>query len=410
MMVSAAVVRNLTFLLLNPEGMSAENEHTAEAAVTTSCSGVKPSAIEWMPGGIAFGSGGVRTLCQLGVYASLYDAGLTSHVTNWYGCSGGSVNAFFAALGVSASCVRDCIGLLDLHVIGKVTEELLLDYMNTWGINSGEAFIAFIGRFADTWEPGASTWTFADLARERPGKQLHIIATNISRGHIVVFNVTNTPDIRVLDAVRASSAIPLFFTPWASPTGEYYCDGALLESYPWSCVVDKEQTLVILNSDKEIRQFREGHVRPAPTSLGEYMLQIFQTVRRGYMKSSTPPKHWIAVNNRDVSIVDFGIGKEQREALFAEGEAAGKSWISFKRSKQSRPGLAEDQSLTAAKQSRSSAMPQSPHECDHPNTYASDHPLPDRMSDNRQSGNRMPLLHPSRGSQTPRSRDRRWSL
>ncbi len=333
-------------------------------------------------------------MCQLGVYTALFEAGLTAHVTNWYGCSGGAINAFFAALGVSSAWVRDCIGLLDLHLIGKVTEELVLDYMNTWGVNTGEAFIEFMGRFAETWEPGSSHWTFADLVRERPGVRLHIIATNISRGHLVTFNATNTPDVRVLNAVRASSAIPLFFTPWISDAGEVHCDGALLESYPWSCVIDKEQTLVILNSDTEIRQLREGHVRPAPTGLGEYMWQIFQTARRGYMVSSTPPRHWIAVNNRVVSIMDFGITREQREALFAEGEAAGRGWIAFKRSKQVDPV----------------ATSQSPPACDDQNTGSSGHPSPDRMSGSRQSGNPAPPLRSSQGSQTQRSRDRRWSL
>ncbi len=416
MTVSTAVLRNLTFPLLFPEGMSDETEHISRAAeyLPTSYASKHEhiaTVKEWMPLGIAFGSGGVRSMCQLGVYTALYDAGLTARVTNWYGCSGGAINAFFAALGVSSRWLRDCIGLIDLHLIGKVTEELILDYMNTWGINSGEAFVEFMGRFADTWEPGANAWTFADLARERPGVHLHIIATNISRGHLVTFNAANTPDVRILDAVRASSAIPMFFTPWVSPAGEYFCDGALLESYPWSCVIDKERTLVLLNSDTEIRQMREGHVHAAPTSLGGYMQQIFQTVRRGYMVSSTPPRHWIAVNNRNVSIVDFGIGKEQREALFAEGETAGKAWIAFKRSKQSRSELAEDQSLTATKQSRSVATPESPHACDHPNTCAvPDHLLPYKTSDIHQSGSRMPLLHPSRDSHERCSRDRRWSL
>jgi predicted acylesterase/phospholipase RssA len=360
--------------------MSADTEHIS----------ADPSG-EWMPRGIAFGSGGIRCLCQLGVYAALYDAGLTARVTDWYGCSGGAINAFFAALGVSSRWLRDCIGLLDLQIVGKVTEELVLDYMNTWGVNSGETLIEFLGRFANTWEPGSSTWTFADLARERPGTRLHIISTNISRGHTVTFNVTNTPDMRILDAVRASSAIPLFFTPWISAAGEVHCDGALLESYPWSCVTDKEQTLVILNSDTEIRQVREGHVREPPASLGGYMWQLFQTARRGYMISSTPPRHWIAVNNRVVSIVDFGITREQREALFAEGEAAGRGWIAFKRA-------------------RHGATSQSPPACDGPNTGSSGHPSPDRMSGSRQSGNPAPPLRSSQGSQTPRSRDRRWSL
>jgi predicted acylesterase/phospholipase RssA len=346
----------------------------------------------WMPRAITFGAGGVRIICQLGVYATIHDAGLTARVTDWYGCSGGAVCAFFAALGVGTRWIRDCIAILDLQLVGKASEELVLDYMNTWGVNSGEALIQFLGRFADTWEPGSSSWTFADLARERPGTNLHIIATNISRGCQAIFNATNTPTIRVLDAVRASSGIPLFFTPWRSPEGEIFCDGAIIETYPWLCVKNKDDTLVLINSDKDIKQFRGTDMPwPPPTSLPEYLTRIFYTLRRGHVTSLTSPKHWIAVNNRDVSIFDFGVTLEQRTRLFAEGEMAGRGWIAFMRV-------------------RCAATTRNPHVCAHPNTCASDHSEPDKKSDNHQSGIRSPPPHLSRDSQTRRSRDRRWSL
>lgn len=373
-MVSVAVVRNLTFPLLHQEGMSADTELTA-----------------WMPHAIVFGAGGVRVVCQLGVYVTLHDEGLTAHVTDWYGCSGGAICAFFAALGVSSRWVRDCISILDLQVIGKPAEDLVLDYMNSWGVNSGEELVRFLGRIADTWEPGASAWTFADLARERPASRLHVIATNVTRGCQVVFNATNTPDVCVLDAVRASSGIPLLFTPWRSAEGDLLCDGAIIETYPWSCVTDKNSALVIINTEKDVRQFRSDFTLPPPTSLPEYLTRIFYTMRRGHVASLTPPKHWIAVNNRDVSVFDFGITREKREALFAEGEVAGRGWIAFMRA-------------------RRAATTQSPHACDRPSTCASDHPGPDRMSDSHQSQSRLPQPYPSRDSHTPRSRDRRWSL
>ena len=383
MTVLAAVVRHLTFPLLFQEGMSAETELTP----------LDPSG--WMPRAITFGAGGVRIICQLGVYAAIYDAGLTVHVTDWYGCSGGAVCAFFAALGVGTRWIRDCIAILDLHLVGKASEELVLDYMNTWGVNSGEALIEFLGRFADTWEPGSSLWTFADFARERPGVNLHIIATNISRGCQSIFNATNTPAVRVLDAVRASSGIPLFFTPWRSPEGEIFCDGAMIETYPWLCVKNKDDTLVIISSDKDIKRFHgTDTILPPPTSLPEYLSRIFYTMRRGHVTALTTPKHWIAVNNKDVSIFDFGVTSEQRERMFAEGELAGREWIAFMRV-------------------RCATTPQSPHVCVPPNTsWASGHPEPDKKLDSHQSliHSPPPQKYHFQDSQTRRSRDRRWSL
>lgn len=352
---------------------------------------VETELTAWMPHGIVFGAGGVRVVCQLGVYATLHDEGLTTHVTDWYGCSGGAICALFAALGVSSRWIRDCIAILDLQLIGKPAEDLVLDYMNTWGVNSGDKLVQFLGRFADTWEPGASAWTFADLARERPAARLHVIATNVTRCRQAVFNATNTPDMRILDAVRASCGIPLLFTPWRSAEGDLLCDGAIIESYPWSCVHEKDKTLVIINTEKDVRQFSTDHVFAPPVSLPEYLTRIFYTMRRGHVASLTPPKHWIAVNNRDVSIFDFGITREQREALFAEGEVAGRGWIAFMRA-------------------RRAATTQNQRACDSHCTLSSDRLSPDRMSDSPESRNPVPPLYPSRDLQTPRSRDRRWSL
>ena len=51
-------------------------------------------------------------------------------------------------------------------------------------------------------------------------------ALNISDSKVEYFNYKNTPDIKVIDAIVASSSLPLLFPPYKI-NGSYYYDGGL---------------------------------------------------------------------------------------------------------------------------------------------------------------------------------------
>ena len=342
------------------------------------------------PCGVSFSSGGVRIVGHLGALARLLEAGALNDVTDWYGCSGGSFCAFFGALGVSAPWLRDAIEYFDTRVIASIEDDLVTDFMNSWCVNSGQGMISFLGRFVETWEPGSSTWTFADAKERRPGIRLHITATNVSRGCLTVFNSALTPNMKIMDAVRASSAIPCFFKPWISPAGDLFCDGAVLEYFPWSCVRDKANTLVITGSDTEIG----GRPRAIPVTLltlSDYIGNLMKLIQQ--MQSYENPRNWIAVNNKSISSIDFHMTREERISLFDEGGAAASGWLAF------RQRILCEGTL------------RSPASCEDRCTLSSGRLSPDKTSDNRQSQSPLPLPYPFRGSRTENSRrGRRWSL
>ena len=96
----------------------------------------------WQPRAISFSSGGVRVLGHVGVLAALVEEGMATGVREWWGCSGGALCALLGALGVSAGWLRDCVAALDLRLLGGVEEEMVADYFQTWGVNSGRGWIA----------------------------------------------------------------------------------------------------------------------------------------------------------------------------------------------------------------------------------------------------------------------------
>jgi predicted acylesterase/phospholipase RssA len=340
----------------------------------------------WQPHTVSFSSGGVRIIGHFGVMARLLEAGALGAVRNWYGCSGGSICAFLGALGVSPAWLSDCVENFNMSALGEISEELVTDYMNTWGVNTGESGMVLFGRFIDTWEAGASAWSFADLAAARPGIALGITATNVSRGKLVLFSAETTPDMRIMDAIHASCAIPLYFTPWVGE-GDVFCDGAVMEQYPWSCVADKKLALVVVCSETAIsgRERDRADMR----DLRDYAARLVQIVRQ---KQVAAPLFWIAVNNKTVSVVDFDLDREGRMSLFGDGQRAAEGWLRFRQ--------------IAGSVRTAGTPPQNEGHC----TLSSSHHAGSRMSGThppRKAGDSCPSHHPDTGAPL---RSRRWSL
>lgn len=344
----------------------------------------------WKPRGVSFSSGGVRVLGQVGVLARLIEEGVVDAVTDWYGCSGGCLPAFVGALGASSPWIRDVVEMLDMSRFVVPDPQFVADYMAHWGVSDGTALLEFYCRIVDTWTPGASQWTFADLARERPGVRLTLLATNVTRGCQELYSLEHTPNAKIVrEALRASMAVPLFFTPSVSASGDYICDGAITEYYVWRSVQDKENTLVIGCDDGAIM----GRPLPACSirSLGDY---IGRVVKIGHHSSNpaSVPRNWIAVNDSQ-SFLNFKITREERLALFRLGVVAAERWLAFRRQ--------------AAVGGTDGSRP----ECGDQSTLSSGRPSPDRTSGSHQSQTPLRLPYPSRDSpREGRLPVRRWSL
>ena len=355
----------------------------------------------WKPTGVSFSSGGVHAIGQLGILAALRSDNdnnndnndFLSSVRDWYGCSGGCFGAICGLLRASPGWMRDGALLFDMAKATVIQEEVLVEYFSTMGAVTGDPLIDLMGRIANTWEPSFSSWTFADIPPEYGN--LHIVAANVSRRCLTVFNAANTPTVRILDAVRASIAIPGFFTPWISPTtGEYYSDGVVTgETYPWSCVSDtvKDTTLVIACCESILRE--DTHECTPIHSFLDFMNAVLQTGRKTLTEAFPPqkrPRNWIALNNKSVNSLNFRITREERAELFEHGYRVGRAFLN-----------------QVAVLGTSGTQPHS----ERPNTLCDPVGCPGKMSDILQSHIPLPRQAMSRDLQTAVPRlSRRWSL
>ncbi|MGA8941722.1 MAG: patatin-like phospholipase family protein [Thermoactinomyces sp.] len=177
--------------------------------------------------------------------------------------------------------------------------------------------------------------TFKDLKGDT---ELHIIASDITRGQILVLPRDledygyKLEDFPVAKVVRMSCSIPFFFDPVklaCQKTGEicYIVDGGVLSNFPvW--LFDKEKprwpTFGFRLYSPDEKQF---HEISGPFSM---LLSIFFTMLEAhdnrYIEDLDQVRS-IQVPSLDVKLTDFSISEEKKKQLFQSGVQAAETFF-----------------------------------------------------------------------------------
>lgn len=181
---------------------------------------------------LVIGSGSVKCAAALGVWKVLNREGIELDMV--VGCSGGSMYAAIIALGYDVETATQLTQSL-------WTEDLVAGYAgNLKAVMSGEtdfnerSGIVDGALLMERISKAYAGKTFADTKIP-----LHITATDLRSGERVVMSQGS-----VLDAVRASIAIPLIFPPW-EVDGKLLVDGAVSNPLPVDVAIKEEADIIL---------------------------------------------------------------------------------------------------------------------------------------------------------------------
>ncbi|HUV15584.1 MAG TPA: patatin-like phospholipase family protein [Pelolinea sp.] len=200
---------------------------------------------------LVFKGGGVRGIAYMGALEVLEDEGILRNIERVAGTSSGAVAATLVSF---RQPVKDTLALFDSLDLSKVPHNgmnghekgfRLLPLKNSdsykrlfelYGWYSSDYFYDWLEDIIAGQCGGNRRATFKEFAR-RGFRDLHIIASNLSRRRAEDFSAETTPDVPVADAVRMSMSIPLFFEALRFDgrqfgNGDFYVDGGLYNNYP----------------------------------------------------------------------------------------------------------------------------------------------------------------------------------
>ena len=313
---------------------------------------------------LVFEGGGVKGIAYVGAMEVLEEKGILGDVRRVGGTSAGAINAVLLAAGYSNDEQREILGTLDFNRFMDDSFGVIRDtnrLLNEYGWHKGDFFRNWIGDLI-RGKLGTSEATFRDFqAAERP--QLYFYGTNLSTRFGQVFSLEHTPTMRVVDAVRISMSLPLFFAAIRDPRGDVFVDGGLLNNFPIklfdrlryigeadraaaafgtpyydaenetflaaspgsSPYVFNKQTLGFrLDTKQEIGVFRYGR-EPQHNKIDDffgYTKALVKTVLnlQEHMHLHTDDWHrTVYIDTLDVRTTDFDLSDEKKEALIRSG-------------------------------------------------------------------------------------------
>lgn len=304
-----------------------------------------------------FEGGGIKGIGLVGALKIFESSGY--QWKNVCGTSAGSIVAGLVAVGYSAEEIKNLMLQLDYTKIAdknhfnipvfSSTRNLLYkkgifkgDYIKNW---IDEAFTNKLkltnGKkvtFGDLIIPEESGILLYDNKYKRKYK-LHIIATDISRGKMLILPEDiaeygiNPDDLEVSLAIRMSISIPYFFQPVKlnnvnTNKKSLIVDGGVLSNYPvwlfdvkgipsWPTIGFK------LGGNKEVREHKITNILNFTSSIIETMLEAQDDIHikeMDYLRT-------VKINTLDIKTTDFNISNEKILDLYNSGEICAKEFL-----------------------------------------------------------------------------------
>ena len=320
--------------------------------------GPSPQQHDLRDANLVLEGGGVKGVAIIGAVLALDEAGF--RFRRVAGTSAGAIAAALVAANVAAgkplAGVRDQIESIDYR---RFTAEpatpvgQLRALMKKLGMHSSEYLVTWLGDILDD----IGITKFGQLRRPELGDvfpySLVVHTTDITRGRLVRLppdyaQYGKDPDEQlIVDAVRASMAIPFYFQPVRvpyqppanggapkPPIEVTWVDGGLLSNFPMETFNDRENGVVVDPWHTIGVKLSDSKVAPRPLDPTDGLIEELHQILKTLLDNSnryfvTPDKQrgTIFVDSGGVDTTDFDLDDATRRRLFDNGQQAARDWL-----------------------------------------------------------------------------------
>jgi predicted acylesterase/phospholipase RssA len=266
--------------------------------------------------------GGIKVVSIVGSIKVIHEQGLHHSVKEYCGVSAGAWMAFMLACRVPVETLERLIMELDFGVIRNMNPDAILGFPETFGFDDGSKFVNLLEIIFRTILKLDANMTFADM---KSGIVFRCWATDLTTRSLREFSQKETPTVRIIDALRASTAIPVYFTPHMDPiTGNMLSDGGIQGNLPLHNLTDDEcaETFAIGFSS-------ESTETKTPQDLMQFMKAVFDCLI--HSRNEDVMEKWkhniLRIPTDNYPSWNFEASREDRAMLLTKGVEATKAWL-----------------------------------------------------------------------------------
>lgn len=214
------------------------------------------------------------------------------------GSSAGAIITLLMALGMSLDEIFKLTLSIDVTKLMKIK---LTSFYNNFGFVDMEPIRKKLVEMCKC-DP-----TFKDI-----DMKIYISAFCLNTSETVYFSKDTHPDMKVIDAVCMSMAVPVIFS-CGKYKGNTYVDGGTIEQYPLTPFLDKKSHEITCLKIKSDVIFKENINNPK--DFIETLVLSTLCLRSSYDK----PINIIEINVKDTNVFDFNMTYEEKIRLFNMG-------------------------------------------------------------------------------------------
>jgi len=268
---------------------------------------------------LVLSGGSMKGLAYIGMIKCIEEYDIVKKIDNFVGTSIGACVCFCLLIGYTYEELYDVFINLDINKARNINVDNILNFGTTYGVDNGEKIVKILKVFLKK-KLQVNSITFAELY-EKTQKNITIIGSCLNTTSVEYFNLKNNPNMDVIDALRISISIPLFFTP-VIYDNKYYVDGALTNNYPIeNCVNNNKETLgVVLTSNT--------YTYTEINSIDNYLISIINTNFVHQDKEKIKKYHDITIDLEiECNSFDFSLSIEIKKDIINQGYLITKSQI-----------------------------------------------------------------------------------
>jgi predicted acylesterase/phospholipase RssA len=196
-----------------------------------------------------FSGGGTRGMAFVGAIKALEEYDILNDIDTLIGVSIGSMMAAAVSFNIPWKNLKASFMTFNVTTCANIEVEHILD---KFGLDNGKKFMTIFLKIMKKYA-GSTTMTFKEHY-EKTGKRLIISSACVNDQSTHYFDYQNTPNLKIVKAVRMSISLPFFFTTHKF-NKKHYVDGSTYEHYPISIFGNPENFLGINITRSKINTF-----------------------------------------------------------------------------------------------------------------------------------------------------------
>ena len=246
---------------------------------------------------LVIGPGAMGGFSMLGYLKTIEES--LDNIKEYSGASAGAIISVFLALGFSIDDILYKLAELEGNKLVKLN---LKCFMNKYGLVDLKPIR---DKFVDIFE---SDPTFLDIE-----KKIYISAFCVNTSKTVYFSKDTHPDMKVIDALCISIAVPFIFSSYRYE-GMVYVDGGTLETLPSSPFLDKKTNKVLCIRMKMEPEFIQDIT--SPKQFAEALISSTLNNRRQNVLNNCKV---VDIDIGQVDVFNFNMTYEEKLKLYLKG-------------------------------------------------------------------------------------------